>query len=81
FPRLAAFQNSAESVAITRRFGTVHARLLLHLSCEITSLERQLTELDEVDSKTSMVPRLRGIGQFEGCDTAQKELIDQLKLK
>jgi hypothetical protein len=54
---------------------------LLHLSCEITALEKQLDELDEADSKTSTKYRLRRNEHYEGWDPAQKELIDKLKLK
>ncbi|CAG8979744.1 hypothetical protein HYALB_00013488 [Hymenoscyphus albidus] len=53
FPMLSAFQNSGDSVAIFRRFGDTHARLLLRLEVEITSLEEQLASSDRADSENT----------------------------
>ena len=46
WPRLAAFQNSANNFLIFRRFGLMHCRQLLRLQGEITLLEKRLLELD-----------------------------------
>lgn len=81
WPKLAAFQNSGDSVSIYRRFGDTHARVLLHLEAEITSLEEQLSETDTADSKTeSMHYRLKRNEFHEGWDRSQKDLIDKLRI-
>ncbi|CAG8951740.1 hypothetical protein HYFRA_00005541 [Hymenoscyphus fraxineus] len=78
FPMLSAFQNSGDSVAIFRRFGDTHVRLLLHLEVEITSLEEQLASSDRADSEdTSMRYRIRNEWK-EGWDRSKKDLIDKL---
>lgn len=77
---LAAFQNSGDSVAIYRRFGDTHARLLLHLEAEITAMEEKLAATDLADSQDKrMYYRLRRHDWKEDCDHSHKELIDKLK--
>lgn len=46
FPRLAAFQSSEANFALYRSFSYLHSRVLLDLQDEITSLERELDEID-----------------------------------
>ena len=71
-----------DSFTIFRRFGTVHSRVLLHLQCEITSLEKQLEKLDWEDSLTpGMLWRLKRNECYEGWDPAQKDLMEKLKQK
>jgi hypothetical protein len=50
FPRLAAFQSSEAKFALYRSFSYLHSRILLDLQDEITSLEKELDEIDEDDS-------------------------------
>lgn len=46
FPRLAAFQSSEANFSLYRSFSYLHSRVLLDLQDEITSLEKELDELD-----------------------------------
>lgn len=46
FPRLAAFQSSEANFALYRSFSYLHSRVLLDLQDEITSLEKELDEVD-----------------------------------
>ena len=46
FPRLAAFQSSEPNFALYRSFSYLHSRVLLDLQDEITSLEKELDEID-----------------------------------
>ena len=81
FPQLAAFLNSAQSFAIARRFGRAHLRVLLHLTCEITALDKELDALDEADSNAFTKYRLRRNEFYDGWDPKQKELLEKLKGK
>lgn len=81
FPRLAAFQDSSSDLAIFRRFGTAHCRLLMHLQCEITSIIKELDELDISDSEGGMLYRLRRNEWYEGLDRTQKDLLEKLQGK
>lgn len=82
WPQLAAFLDSADSFAIFRRFGNSHCRVLLHLQAEITSLEKQLRELDIHDAKTpDLHYRLRRNEHYDGWDPAQKDLLEKLQQK
>ena len=56
-------------------------RVLLHLTCEITALEKELDALDEADSNTFTRYRLRRNEFNEGWDPKQKELLEKLKRK
>lgn len=49
FPRLAAFQSSETNFALYRSFSYLHSRVLLDLQDEITSLEKELDEIDWQD--------------------------------
>lgn len=81
WPMLASFQNSGDSVAIYRRFGNTHARLLLHLEAEITTMEEQLATTDLEDSKDqNMHYRLKTNEWNEGWDRSQKDLTEKLKV-
>jgi hypothetical protein len=46
FPRLAAFQSSESNFSLYRSFTYLHSRVLLDLQDEITTLERELDEID-----------------------------------
>ena len=56
-------------------------RVLLHLTCEITALEKELDALDEADSNAFTRYRLRRNEFHEGWDSKQKELLEKLKGK
>jgi hypothetical protein len=82
WPQLAAFINSADDLTMFRRFGRAHCRILLHLEAEITILERKLDALDTHDAKSPHhMYRLRRSSWYEGWDSAQKNLLDELKMK
>lgn len=51
FPRLAAFHASEANFSLYRSFSYLHSRVLLDLQDEITSLERELDEIDLDDSE------------------------------
>ncbi|KAF2252397.1 hypothetical protein BU26DRAFT_256403 [Trematosphaeria pertusa] len=46
FPRLAAFQSSEANFSLYRSFSYLHSRVLLDLQDEITTLEKELDEID-----------------------------------
>jgi hypothetical protein len=82
FPRLAALQSSSADLTIFRHFKTAHCRVLIHLQCDITSIEKQLDELDISDSKSKcMRYRLHQNEWHEGWDTTQKDLLKKLRTK
>jgi hypothetical protein len=58
FPRLAAFQSSEANFSLYRSFSYLHSRVLLDLQDEITSLEKELDEID-VDDEIDEPNRLR----------------------
>jgi hypothetical protein len=58
FPRLAAFQSSEANFSLYRSFSYLHSRVLLDLQDEITSLEKELDEID-VDDEMDDPNRLR----------------------
>ena len=81
FPRLSAYMNSDEDVALFRRFGQSHTRLLNHLQVEITVLEKEILELDKADdADESTRQRLRNTIQ-NGRDIAQRKLLKQMQTK
>lgn len=51
FPQLAAFQSSEANFSLYRSFSYLHARVLLDLQDEITSLEKELDEIDKHDAE------------------------------
>ncbi|KAL8784340.1 MAG: hypothetical protein Q9195_009085 [Heterodermia aff. obscurata] len=51
YPRQAAFADSDESFAIYRRFGYLHARLLMHRQDELRELEEKLGGVDTKDNR------------------------------
>ncbi|KAF1839783.1 hypothetical protein BDW02DRAFT_10134 [Decorospora gaudefroyi] len=50
FPRLAAFQSSEPNFSLYRSFSYLHSRILLDLQDEITTLEKELDDVDLDDS-------------------------------
>ena len=51
YPRQAAFADSDESFMIYRRFGYIHARLLLRRQDQLRELESELHDMDKRDDK------------------------------
>ena len=51
FPLVATYLDSDDSFMIYRRFGTLHARLLLNKQDELRELEDDLRDMDEQDLK------------------------------
>jgi hypothetical protein len=83
WPRLAAFQNSADSFLIFRRFSLMHCRLLVGLQVEITDLEKRILELDRIDAEVGSATgyRLRTIEHHNGWDPEKISLSEQLMAK
>lgn len=50
---MAQYLNSDRDLLITRKFGYLHARVLLDLQSEIVSLEEELRGMDEYDAKNN----------------------------
>ena len=50
YPRTAAYIDSDVDTALFRRFGILHARILLYMEVELTELEARLAKLDEDDT-------------------------------
>jgi len=53
FPRLAAFQSSEANFSLYRSFSYLHSRVLLDLQDELTTLEKELDDLDWDDCDAS----------------------------
>lgn len=51
YPRTAVYVNSDDTTALFRRFGDMHARLLLYKQAELTELEEKLAKIDQEDSQ------------------------------
>ena len=51
-PRVAAFLNSDVDTPLFRRFGVLHARVLLYRQIELTALESKLYKLDQEDDES-----------------------------
>jgi hypothetical protein len=82
YPRLAAFIDSDIDNVLFRRFGILHARLLLYKQTEITELELQLRQLDKKDEDTSNDWRLHShINLSRGDNKERKELIEKIEIK
>jgi hypothetical protein len=65
-----------------RRFGQEHCRVLLHLEAEITRIKQDLDALDTADSQSEKLKyRLKRNEWCEGWDRAQKDLLENLRVK
>ena len=49
YPRVSAYIDSDSDSVLFRRFGTLHARILLYKEVELTELEAKLDKLDKAD--------------------------------
>lgn len=86
YPRLAAFQASEANFALYRSFDYLHSRILLDLQDEITSLEKELDEIDEED-EMDCPARLRS-RELDVSKAAQEEgernrrvILDEIRVK
>ena len=86
FPRLAAFQASDTNFALYRSFSYLHSRVLLDLQDEITCLERELDDIDEVDDEVD--PRRLKSRDYdiqqptgEGADRSRRVILREIKAK
>ena len=52
YPMVSCYLDSDEQFMIYRRFGTLHARLLLHAQDELRQMETQLLRMDKRDNMT-----------------------------
>lgn len=51
YPQLAAFIDSDENFLMCRRFGFLHSRVLLYRQDELSKLESNLIEMDQLDQE------------------------------
>lgn len=51
YPQLAAFVDSDENFLMCRRFGFLHSRVLLYRQDELSYLEKNLIDMDELDKQ------------------------------
>jgi hypothetical protein len=86
FPRLAAFQSSEANFSLYRSFSYLHSRVLLDLQDEITSLERELDEID-LDDLDADPDRLRSReldvdrASREGSSRNRRVILREIKTK
>ncbi|CAG5144358.1 uncharacterized protein ALTATR162_LOCUS1530 [Alternaria atra] len=86
FPRLAAFQSSEANFSLYRSFSYLHSRVLLDLQDEITTLEKELDEIDWDDYDEDPV-RLKSrdfdVSQSdgEGEPRSRRVIIREIKTK
>jgi hypothetical protein len=86
FPRLAAFQSSEANFSLYRSFSYLHSRVLLDLQDEITSLERELDEID-LDDFDAEPDRLRSReldvdrASREGSSRNRRVILREIKTK
>lgn len=86
FPRLAAFQASESNFSLYRSFTYLHSRVLLDLQDEITTLERELDDIDwdDFDEEPERL-RSREIdvakAQDEGDTRNRRVILREIKAK
>ncbi|KAF2177833.1 hypothetical protein K469DRAFT_601520 [Zopfia rhizophila CBS 207.26] len=86
FPRLAAFQSSEANFSLYRSFSYLHSRLLLDMQDEITTLEKELDEIDWDDSDEN-ADRLRSreidvqLAEGEGEKRNRRVILREIKEK
>ncbi|KAL9119124.1 MAG: hypothetical protein Q9187_004320 [Circinaria calcarea] len=87
YPRVAAFLDSDASFTIYRRFGFLHARLLLYKQDELRELEDELREMDKRDWKDDSFQNcLRSRGKDDAPKnqhgrSSRKELLQRIEKK
>ncbi len=60
YPRLSAFIASDNNFALFRRFGELHARILLHKQDQLVELEQKLQDLDAGEQTPYYLSSRRG---------------------
>ena len=65
YPRLATFLASESSFSLYRGFSYLHSRVLLELQEEISALERELDQLDQVDQESEAGQRRLANRRFD----------------
>ncbi|KAF2824377.1 hypothetical protein CC86DRAFT_420901 [Ophiobolus disseminans] len=86
-PLQAAFQSSESSWSIYRGFSYLHSRVILELQDELRSLEKELTEADEMDLENGDGERLRSRqsdllqARRENMDSKRANLIGTIRNK
>ncbi|KAL9094999.1 MAG: hypothetical protein Q9165_002601 [Trypethelium subeluteriae] len=73
YPRLAAFLSSDQNFTLYRGFNYLHSRVLLHLQEEVSSLERELDELDKEDEEDGNHDRLKNLELDRATAQAERE--------
>lgn len=82
FPQLAAFLNSDEDNLIIRKFGNVHARLLLYRQDELAELERKLLAIDREDAKSCpLALKSRETDECRNLPYSRKSLMEEIEVK
>ena len=87
YPRLAAFNASEQSFMLYRGFSYVHARLLLDLQADISALEQELDEFDEIDDTDEKRLRLKckeedvDSAREAGLQRTRRQVLDELSEK
>ncbi|EKG10148.1 hypothetical protein MPH_12748 [Macrophomina phaseolina MS6] len=80
-PRLAAFLNSDENFFICRRYGLLHARVMLYLQDELRELQGELLELDAEDAGSADPFILHSRQYNDQRNGERKELIHKINEK
>ena len=82
YGRVAAFEDCDPSFLISRKFGRLHSRVLLHLQDEVQELEEKLEALDntEYSSGDPLRPKNRRI-DFERRNAPRKALLIEIGAK
>lgn len=87
FPIVASYLDSDDSFMMYRRFGFLHARLLLNKQDELRELEEELRELDDLDWEDESCRRyLQSREKDEGRDLEdgrvfRPELLEKIEKK
>lgn len=83
FPRLAAFQSSEANFSVYRSFSYLHSRVLLDLQDEITTLEKELDDIDWEDydeEPARLKSRDFDVSQPEG-ECSRRVILREIKAK
>jgi hypothetical protein len=77
YPLQAAFQSSESSWSIYRGFSYLHSRVILELQDELRCLEKNLTDVDEMDLENGDGKRLRS--RINDLQQARREKTDSVR--
>ena len=78
YPRMAAFLDSDDCFSVYRRFGFLHARLLLHKQDELRVLEEDLRDMDDRDAGKKAT---KAFLMSRAKDDLRRDLPENLKRK